>query len=356
MAVTSYGYPIPGGVIMPGSIWSETQVMLGRAYTVKTPDAAQPSIHPSAARTVSLKPGIIGGRGILDILSGVEDVSLPAESSGSRYHAIIADRVWGSTNATDITSVAGTSARALPSTLLRSPGTRDQGQVIGLARVTANQTSVTELVDLRAIAEEPGIYTIFDDMALQLLERVGVVVYNRNTGVTRRRVVDPETMTAVWQRVWDSPSGERPFAYIGRSTPLPGWGPGVARLNGGSVVAKGAGADSHFTLSGDRLVVKTGGVYAVHGQARVYDSSPYFAELYFGSRTQAPLGGLPGAAGSSDSSVSGAEAGPYGGTTALSVSDLRYLNPGATISLSLATNNVLDRVEAWQLWATRISD
>lgn len=367
MAITSYGYPVAGGVIMPGSVWANVQKLLGRQLAVPHDTDWKPTLNTGAARTVRLAAGELGGGGIFNVSDAPIDVALPVVSSGSQYFLITGKQTWGATNATVAAYVAGTSARAIPS-YTNDPGTL-QHLPVALARVSAGNTSLTELVDLRCIAEESGVYTIYDDLALQLIERLGVTAFNKNTGITYRRVLGPGSAGAQWQRVWDAPNGERPTFYIGQGTPSYrtgarndrlGWGTSVSELN----VQKTTDADSVFTYApapfgavGTRLVTKVAGVYSLWGNCTVSQNGSFVSAFLWGSTYGSPAGGLPGSSLSSDASVTGSSAadGPGDAVRRYALETVRYLKAGATISLSLETS-ATTIIEAWQMWAQRLSD
>lgn len=212
MAITSYGYP---GAIVPGLPWAQLQQLLGRQAMVPGKTDWEPSVNGSVARTVRMAPGMLGGDGILDSSSAPEDVALPDPGAGnSRYYLVGANRKWGATNATTPGYVAGTAERKIPA-YLKDPGV-EAFRPVALARITGGGTAVTDLVDLRAIAKESGVYTIFDDLALQLIEHPGVVAYNANTKITRRRVYSTSGNTWVWERVYEAQAIERPYLCVRR--------------------------------------------------------------------------------------------------------------------------------------------
>lgn len=211
MAITSYGYP---GAITPGSVWADVQQVLGRRLITPGVDDWEPSINGSAARTVSLAPGRLGGYGVLDVSTALENVPLPEVGSGAQYFLVGANRVWGATNATAPGYVAGTPDRRIPN-FPDEPGVQ-AFHPVALARVTAGSPTITDLVDLRAIAAEPGVYNIFDDLALELIAQPGVVAYNVVTKVTRRYIYNAAGNTWDWQRVYDVLTAERPYLCVRR--------------------------------------------------------------------------------------------------------------------------------------------
>lgn len=368
MAITSYGYPVAGGVIMPGSVWANVQKLLGRQLAVPHDTDWKPTLNTGAARTVRLAAGELGGGGIFNVSDAPIDVALPVVSSGSQYFLITGKQTWGATNATVAAYVAGTSARAIPS-YTNDPGTL-QHLPVALARVSAGNTSLTELVDLRCIAEESGVYTIYDDLALQLIERLGVTAFNKNTGITYRRVLGPGSAGAQWQRVWDAPSGPRPTIYAVNRTPSFRMGAREDRIGwGGSssetLMYKTDDADAHFTYSpgsygtaGNRFVTKTPGVYSLWANMTISQSGDVSTQFLWGSAVSAPLGGLPGSVPLADAAVVGSTAADYPPGDAVRkyvLETVRYLDAGATISIS-ARHDESVIIETWQMWAQRLSD
>ncbi|MFL2002009.1 hypothetical protein [Microbacterium sp. A1-JK] len=186
MAISSAGYE--GTVDEPQ--WSDLLANGGgRQYAVA--DAASWKVTAGTAdREVRIAVGRGYGYGVRDVSDTVVSLTLPAPSSGSRYDLIVAHRDWQA-NVTTFTRIAGSSARSIP-TRVQTPGTIDD-QPIALVRVTAGQTQVTEIVDLRVVNGSLA----FDELVLQYLNRLGTKV---RIGVTEwDRDVD-SVGNPVWNR------------------------------------------------------------------------------------------------------------------------------------------------------------
>jgi len=355
MAITSYGYP---GAIVPGAVWAEMQQLLGRAHVVPGKSDWEPSAYGASARTVRLAPGTIGGDGILDKSDAPIDVQLPTVGSGTQYFLVGGNRVWGATNETIPGYVPGTSARALPS-FTDNPGT-EAFHPVALARVSAGDPTITDLVDLRAIAQEPGVYTIFDDLALQLIERPGVVAFNSVTGVTRRRVYVGNSWT--WQRVYDALTGEPPMMMIGRSEQF---GTDLGSVNiefyaGQADVTstRGAwqenmkghlgGSNYQQAAAGNvaKIEVLKGGTYAVGARYSLQSSVGFRANLSLnvpglGYRRFGPV----------MAETAEAKAGAH---VEISLTDTVYMPAGARLQPKWSTYGTT-RLRHWYMWMTKIS-
>lgn len=171
--------------------WSR---LTGRTMLAPNVSHGQVSVVAAATRTIRVSAGQIFGHTIFDDLEQ-EDRQLPEVVSGSQYFLIVRAAEWGTTNNSSIKVIAGTSERVIPP-FEQNPGTRADTP-LALVRITKDQPLPTEIVDLRLIAEEPGVYTIFDDLALQLADRPGVQCYNPNTQTLWSRVYNTQQ-----QRVW----------------------------------------------------------------------------------------------------------------------------------------------------------
>lgn len=186
MAITSIGYPetIEGGAGV--ALW---HAAAGRPYVFPAENQLRPNNPQSGTRRVTLSTGRFSGKGITDYNDATVNLDLPTPSGSKQYFAIVANR-WvdaASTPSTPVPSgeltrlgwVAGTSSRAIPA-VTQVPGTLDQ-QLVALALVESGEQYIRELVDLRAIGEEGGVYTVFDDLALQTVRRPGARAYNAIT-------------------------------------------------------------------------------------------------------------------------------------------------------------------------------
>lgn len=202
MAITSYGYP---DLIPPGAAFALMQMTLGRQYMAQSATGCAVSKVAGGTRQTRVAPGYLGGKGILDYSDANVTQNHDVVASGTRYDAVVLRR-WIDNTAVDpdvpfrseFKIVKGTAARAIP-LLTQNPGTLDD-QALALVGHRAGETEAFEIVDLRCIAEEPGVYTVFDDLALQLIKRPGITAYNAVTGITRRCVFD-KNLTLQWQIV-----------------------------------------------------------------------------------------------------------------------------------------------------------
>lgn len=348
MAITSYGYPVPGGVIMPGSIWAKMQKLLGRQVSFPEHPDWRPSINTGDARSVRLNLGEVGAGAVYNVSNASINVPLPVVNSGSQYFLITAKQTWGAENATTAAYVDGTAARAIPA-YTDDPGTL-QHIPIALARVSAGNTTITELVDLRCIAEESGVYTIFDDLALQLIERLGVTVFNKTTGITYRRVLSRGTGTApVWERVWDTPVGVRPYFMLGRNAPYTiDSAAGPYKAYGANQTDTDGDWSAHFTHTGGTsnaapgyIQVKTDGLYTINGRISVGSSST--------------IRGWAALEGGWSRITDAHETRSNPGTAILNVSDTVFLKAGARVMLVGRFYDAF-RVQDWYLWMNRIGD
>ncbi|MEX8031674.1 hypothetical protein AB6V29_01415 [Microbacterium sp. 20-116] len=116
-------------------------------------------------REIVIAAGRGFGKGVIDTTDQASRFQLPAPSSGSVWHLIVAHRDWAARQSS-FTNLVGNSNAQLPARDV-TPGLLDD-QPIALVRVTAGQSQVTEIRDLRvwdALA--------VDDLVLQYLNRLG---------------------------------------------------------------------------------------------------------------------------------------------------------------------------------------
>ena len=157
MSITSQGY---AGTIEDDD-WAEMIPQVGVSrYGVAGITDWKVSIG-AGTRQVQVAAGVGFGRGVRDVSSTQETLTLGTVPTGSRWDLIVARRNW-STGATTFEVVAGGSSKALPARTT-TPGVVDE-QPIALARVTAGQASVQEIVDLRIIPAN-GVAVGFDPLA-----------------------------------------------------------------------------------------------------------------------------------------------------------------------------------------------
>lgn len=145
-----------------------------------------------AGRVVRLNAGEYVSGGVWsksDTLINMTALPEQLTAGTSKYHLVVLRKTYGATAATHVVTpvaIPGSASRVIPA-FTRTKGTTWDTPV-ALAKVTAGSTALTELVDLRVIAETTGVFTIFDDLALQLIDRPGAIAHNLNTGETWARV------------------------------------------------------------------------------------------------------------------------------------------------------------------------
>lgn len=122
-------------------------------------------------RMLLVSSGIAWGHNIEDTLQTSVSVQLNSVSSGSRWDLVVVRR--DVTAGTTIEVVQGTSSKTLPS--LTSTAASHPDQPLALCRVTADSTTVEEIVDLRAWASNGGV-EIADRLALDYLGTPGAAV------------------------------------------------------------------------------------------------------------------------------------------------------------------------------------
>lgn len=145
-------------------------------------------------REVRIAPGYGFGAGVLDHTTAAASLVLPAPSSDSVWHLIVAHRDW-QTNLTTLDVINGTSGAAAIPPRQATPGTLDD-QPIALVRVQAGQSQVAEIRDLRVWGGYGGAVAA-DDLVRQYLTQIGATV--TVAGVTWRR--DLNTLgSPVWVR------------------------------------------------------------------------------------------------------------------------------------------------------------
>jgi hypothetical protein len=155
VTITSIGYD--------GSItevqWAKLAAYLGRTPCVADAAAWKVTAVVGPDRTVRVATGDGYASGVLDTSSATVDVQLATIASGTRWDAIVARRDWTPTpgGGTTFTSVAGTSAQALPAGLLVNPGVVAD-QVLALVQLTAGQSTPTAVVDMRALPKNAVTY------------------------------------------------------------------------------------------------------------------------------------------------------------------------------------------------------
>ena len=127
----------------------------------------------TADREVRIAAGSGFGGGVLDRTTETASLTLPAPSSGSRWHLITARRDWGA-NETTFDNIAGGTGTAQIPARDTTPGTSDD-QPIALVRVQAGQSQVVEIRDLRVWGGYGGAFAA-DELALQYLTQLGTII------------------------------------------------------------------------------------------------------------------------------------------------------------------------------------
>lgn len=152
--------------------WSELLSHAGgRQYGVA--DAGSWKVTAGTAdREVRIAIGRGFGYGVFDRSVAVASLTLPATTSGSRWHLITVHRDWAA-NQSSFDSVAGSADKQLPARE-NTPGAVDD-QPLALVRVVAGQSQVADIVDLRVWGGDGGARAS-DDLVLQYLNRVGTRV------------------------------------------------------------------------------------------------------------------------------------------------------------------------------------
>jgi hypothetical protein len=149
--------------------WSDLLSMAGgRQYGVADAGSWKVTVG-TADREVRIAPGRGFGYGVRDRSTTVASLTLPATTSGSRWHLIVVERDWAA-NQSAFDSVAGSDVRALPPRD-NTPGVND-AQPLALARVDAGQSQVAEIIDLRVWGGDGGSFAN-DELVLQYLNRIG---------------------------------------------------------------------------------------------------------------------------------------------------------------------------------------
>lgn len=120
-------------------------------------------------RTVRVDTGVAHAGGVRVVNDAAINVQLDAIGSGSRWDLIRLTRNWSGSGSVSVTKLTGTSVKAIPGAANDTLGAIHD-QWIALARVTAGQTAVQELIDLRLSAHK--VYTARDLLAVP--KRLGI--------------------------------------------------------------------------------------------------------------------------------------------------------------------------------------
>lgn len=251
--------------------WSDLLSMAGgRQYGVADAGAWKVTAG-TADREVRIAPGRGFGYGVRDRSTAVASLTLPATTSGSRWHLIVVERDWAA-NQSAFDSVAGSDVRAIPPRD-NTPGVTD-AQPLALARVAAGQSQVADIIDLRVWGGDGGSFAN-DELVLQYLNRIGTSV--RIGSVEWNRDLD-----ALGNPVWVSRGGaEMPPRFEGRFRRSDGQrllnaGTTLMRWEGTPVNTLGATATAGG--SGATLVLPPG-LYMVAATLRVAVNAQNYSQL-----------------------------------------------------------------------------
>ncbi len=145
------------------------------AYTVCGADDLRVSIVSGGAdRTVRVAVGAAVGRGIYVASDATTDIQLGSVGSGSRWDTIVLRRDRG-TGAASLIALTGTSALAIGAGRKVGWVDNQDDQPLALARVTAGQSTVAEVRDLRCWAANSGL-VVADALGREYLAEPGGVV------------------------------------------------------------------------------------------------------------------------------------------------------------------------------------
>lgn len=168
---TSFGYPLS----IEAGEWPIFAPKVGTSpYGVS---AGMTLTRGPGDRQVQISVGECWGWGVLDQLPTVQTLThASVPGAGKRYDLVSVYRDWG-TKETNLRIVQGTNARQIPpspSPRAASPSVADD-QPIWLVEVIGGQTTVGEIIDLRAWASTGGVYAV-DTLVAQYLDLPGTVL------------------------------------------------------------------------------------------------------------------------------------------------------------------------------------
>ncbi|MDQ7877377.1 hypothetical protein Q9R08_05235 [Microbacterium sp. QXD-8] len=205
MAITSRGYE--------GTIdyedWAIVTSHFGSQYSVFGADAFSAAAGASD-REVVLQPGRAAGHGILDDSDATISVVGGTVATGSRWDLIALRRNWA-TGATTPVIIAGSAAKAIPARE-NDPGEEKDDQPLWLARFSAGQTAVQELVDLRCWFGDGGMVAK-DLLARDYLTRIGTRI--RIQGISWMLAFDGATPAWVPDSVYVGATAPPYFPNLG---------------------------------------------------------------------------------------------------------------------------------------------
>lgn len=249
MSITSSGYD---GTVSEAA-WAQASSMWGAPQCVFEDDDWQCSIGGAGARAVTVSAGTAMAYGVRAINSAPAVVNAASLGSGVRWDTVVLNRLW-STNTSSLLIRQGTSAQAISSAVVHTPGTEDD-QVLALIRIDGGSADVGQIIDLRVMAGK----------VLMLPSDPSVLAYYPN-GPAGLIGYTPDGNR------WRLESNSGAYTWVDKSKPtwnaigLPasvvasGAAPAWARI-GGIIYLRGgyAKADgSHFAVGGG-----TGGAYSL---------------------------------------------------------------------------------------------
>lgn len=165
----SYGYPKAALTADKLPIWQQP---LAR-FTVKGASDWKVSSLASIDRGIRVEVGIGSGDAVTDQTFEYETMSLPSPPIASAWYLIVRRRNWSGVGTSTLVAIRGTATKALP-TRKDVPGT-ESDQPLALVRVTQKDTTVQEIIDLRAWASNGGV-EVADKLALSYLATPGAAV------------------------------------------------------------------------------------------------------------------------------------------------------------------------------------
>lgn len=188
---TSYGYP---GSINAAALAAWLPAAAAARFSVAGAEDWRVTVQGGLDRGIRINAGTGTGDGIMDITAEYETMALPLVESGSQWFLVVRRRNWAVPATTVPMIIDGTATKALPARS-DTPGV-ESDQPLALCRVTAGQTVVQEIIDLRCWAGNGGVVAA-DEMALAYLARPGADVL---IGSTPWRFAKGPNDTWAWSR------------------------------------------------------------------------------------------------------------------------------------------------------------
>ena len=219
VAFTSNGYD----TATAAEAWADSHPSIGLAkYGVRSPLDWKVTAVAGQDRTVSIAAGRGFGHGVTDKTIANDTIQLDAPSSGSRWDLIACRRDWTTTGVTSFVKVNGGAAQAIPGGRQSNPGGIDD-QPLALVQITAGQSQLTDIIDLRTWAGDGGALVANHDLVRTFL----------NTAGTRLNIKGVDWL----RRVGENDVNE--WVKLGEAAKLPLFG--VGGVLAGSAPAAGTG-------------------------------------------------------------------------------------------------------------------